>query len=490
MPELRQRHADLIIAGGGLSGLCAAIRAKELGVENVIVLEKNKRPGGNAVFPDLMVAWDGAVPRMPCIDDNRITDGDPRIDPDPQVRRDATFRMTMDWNHWRGDARLIRTLIDESEALYPWIGGMMEPEDYFTDEPLKYRGNMHGRQLKLLLRRCEALRVEIRCATRAKKLLQDEAGRAAGVLAEDAAGEIVFSAGQVILGTGGFMGDEALMRRYLPTFDDTTMEDLWFMGATYSGDGIKMAFEIGAADDGTVAFECDPNKTPWTGNVHTPCRDLLNNTSHPEYVWVSKLGERFCDESKINATNSIYRLPRKACWILFDQAYLDELLAGTPFRPWAYGKGVSDFETLWQRQFEKGYTQKADSWEALAVFIGCPPETLHRTMDEYNADCAAGRDRWFAKPQSALRPMTQPPFYASFSPMPMLVTRGPLRVDCSMRLLGKDYRPIPGFYAVGVDIGGTDSDTYASCAASHSSLFAAASGRIAAQAAARELLNN
>lgn len=489
MTQSRERTVDMIIIGGGLSGLCAAIAAKQEGVEDLVVLEKNANPGGNAVFPDFMVAWDGSIPRMPCLDDNRITDGDPRIDPDPQVRSDAIFRMTMDWNHWRGDARLIRTLVEETERVYPWIGAMMEPEDRFTDEPLKYRGNMRGRQLKMLLRKCRELNVEIVRSTPAKKLLLDEDGRARGVLAEDAGGEITFLARQVLIGTGGFMGDEELMRRYLPTFDETTMEDMCFMGAVYSGDGIKMAFEIGAADDGTVAFECDPNKTPWCRNAFTPCRDLLNNTSHPEYVWVSKLGERFCDESKINATNSMYRLPHKACWILFDQGYLDHLLASSPFRPWAYPKGAEDFETRWQRQFDKGYTKKADTWEELAEFIGCPPETLRRTMDEYNADCLTGRDRWFGKSADAMRPMTDGPFYASFSPMPMLVTRGPLRVDCSMRLLGRDYRPIPGFYAMGVDIGGTDSDTYASCSPSHSSLFSAASARIAARTAAHEILN-
>jgi succinate dehydrogenase/fumarate reductase flavoprotein subunit len=39
---------DLLIIGGGGSGLAAAVRAREMGVENVTILEKTGRTGGNA----------------------------------------------------------------------------------------------------------------------------------------------------------------------------------------------------------------------------------------------------------------------------------------------------------------------------------------------------------------------------------------------------------------------------------------------------------
>ena len=480
-----RERADVIIIGGGLSGLCAAIEAREQGVKDVLILEKAKVTGGNGIFPDIMIAWDGVAPRLPCLDENRIKEGDPRIDPDPKVRADAVFRLTMDWNHWRGDARLLRTLINESENIYGWVRGMMKPEDFFTDEPRRYVGSMTGRQVKIMRRRCDELGVRILTSTAAKKLLQDENGCAAGVVAEDKDGQFVAEAGKIIIGTGGFMGDEELMKRYLPNWDETTMDDFCFMGHTYSGDGIRMAFEIGAADDGTVSFECDPNKTVWTGNAKTPCRDFFNTMTNNGFVWISKNGVRFCDESKINATNSMYRLPGKICWLVFDSAYMEHVLAQEPFRPWLYPH--ASFEKMFARQLEMGYTVKADTWEELAELIGCPPEKLRETMDEYNADCAAGYDRWFCKPPETMFPMLKPPFYANKSPMPMLVTRGPLKVSCDMELLDKNDHPIPGFYAVGVDIGGTDSDTYAAPAPSHSSLFSVASGRIAARHAAKNL---
>ncbi|MCR4443344.1 MAG: FAD-binding protein [Peptococcaceae bacterium] len=486
--KIEEIQADLAIIGGGAGGLSAAIEARDKGVKNVVVLEKMNAPGGNAIFPDLMISWDGRPPKLPCMDDNRIVDGDPRIDPDYTIRTDANFKAAMEWNHWRGDARLIRTLINKSEELSDWLKSKMEPEDYI-ENPEAMRGNMQGRLVKILLRECKKQGIRILCNTPAQKLLKDETGAAAGVLAETKdGGKLIVRSTRVIISTGGFMGDKELMSRYFPNYDENTLNDLVILGFRRSGDGIKMAFEAGAAPDGTVAFEWSLNRIPCLGMSPSPYKDFLNNARNPELVWVTPKGVRFADESKINATNSMYRLPNKTCYILFAENIKEHIVNKTPsiFRWHAYKD--KNLEKEIAQLVETGYVKIAGTWEEIAEWIGADAAVLNETIAEYNSFCAKGHDDWFCKNPKALIPLIKPPFYASKCAMAMLVTCGPLKVNTKMELLDKNDNPLPGFYAAGADIGGIDSDTYAAAVASHSMRFAISSGRIAAENAAKAIL--
>ena len=51
-----RNSADLVIIGGGGSGLSAAVRAREIGIADVVVLEKSPRSGGNAWLAVVMLA--------------------------------------------------------------------------------------------------------------------------------------------------------------------------------------------------------------------------------------------------------------------------------------------------------------------------------------------------------------------------------------------------------------------------------------------------
>src|SRR3954454_15831087 len=64
----------MVVAGAGMAGLCAAARARELGVA-ATVLEKGDRPGGS------MLLSSGVIWRYRSLDDFRreCPDGDPRL---------------------------------------------------------------------------------------------------------------------------------------------------------------------------------------------------------------------------------------------------------------------------------------------------------------------------------------------------------------------------------------------------------------------------
>ena len=77
-------EADVIIVGGGLSGLTAATQAAEKGA-SVICLEKNGTTGGAANMGMAFFAVESHVQR------NQMD----------AWTKDEAFRFIMDYNHWK-----------------------------------------------------------------------------------------------------------------------------------------------------------------------------------------------------------------------------------------------------------------------------------------------------------------------------------------------------------------------------------------------------
>ncbi|MBN1625877.1 MAG: FAD-binding protein, partial [Deltaproteobacteria bacterium] len=133
-----------------------------------------------------------------------------------------------------------------------------------------------------------------------------------------------------------------------------------------------------------------------------------------------------------------------------------------------------------QKQIDKGYAIKTDTIDELAQWICCDPDVLKSTVKDYNSYCEKGYDEDLLKPAEYLVPLNKPPYYAIRNKLAILLTHGPLRVSTEMEVVDTGYNPIPGLYAAGADIGGTENDTYAHLAA-HSSTWAMTSGRIAGE---------
>ena len=59
---MKKINTELLIIGGGASGIAAAVTALEKGVK-VLVVEAQKLPGGNGVFPRGIFAVDSVIQR-------------------------------------------------------------------------------------------------------------------------------------------------------------------------------------------------------------------------------------------------------------------------------------------------------------------------------------------------------------------------------------------------------------------------------------------
>ena len=121
-------------------------------------------------------------------------------------------------------------------------------------------------------------------------------------------------------------------------------------------------------------------------------------------------------------------------------------------------------------------------WDGITQWIGVAPETLKATIDEYNACYDKGRDDVFLKDPSLLLSLRAPPYYASICVMRIHCTSSSIKINHHMEVLDKDDKPIPGFYATGVDAGGWVTETYDQAFLGGSGLgFPVNSGRIAGE---------
>ncbi len=111
--------------------------------------------------------------------------------------------------------------------------------------------------------------------------------------------------------------------------------------------------------------------------------------------------------------------------------------------------------------------------------VGLDPEVLTATVEEYNAACDKGEDPLFFKPARFLRPVDAAPFYAINMAASVLVSCGGIRVNGNLQVVDRDYTPIPGLYAVGMEASGLFGDTYNLDVPGTANGFSHASGRVA-----------
>jgi fumarate reductase flavoprotein subunit len=173
--------------------------------------------------------------------------------------------------------------------------------------------------VKVLKSQCEQSKaVRIFMKTEAQKIVTDKSGRVTGVIAKDEDGNPVNVVSKcVIVCTGGFSGNEALIKKYDPTYNRKEVPPA---GIPHSGDGIRMATEIGAALDGMLVFE-------W-GGFFTSSPVLTVIARRCQNVWINIKGRRYYDESmpiSAEMANALYRQPGRTMCCVFDEPIMQQL---------------------------------------------------------------------------------------------------------------------------------------------------------------------
>jgi fumarate reductase flavoprotein subunit len=451
---------DIVVVGGGGTGLMAAYSAAQNGA-SVVVLEKGERLGGTTgMSVGTVTATATRLQRKAGIVDNA----------DDHFEDMAKFAGPL---VDRDNLKLRRLLVDNARETID----ILESLGIVFMGPLPEPPHRHPRMHAIiphskgfihhLEKACRRENVAMRTRAHAEKLVMAD-GRVQGVELEG--GERVIARRAVILASGDF---SAADRAYKSKYMTGPLLDISGINPLSTGDGQAMGEAAGGevingdlAWGPEIRFLAPPkpsviSKLPtWPslaklillamkivpqalmrpfllGFVTTflaPSHGLFEKGA----ILVDTGGERFCDE-RDRPQDQIGRQADQTAWIVFASEVADQFRAYPNYISTAPGVGYADLTDY--EKTRPDVVRKADTVAQLADAIGVPADALARSVEKFNAS-RAGDDKRAA--------MTTPPFYALGPAISWIVfSEGGLKVDEHLRVLHRDGHPIPGLYAAG-----------------------------------------
>ena len=464
--------ADLIIVGAGGAGLSAAVTAKDLGVKNVLVLEKMPVIGGNtlrcasafnAADPDRQKALPmtetlkEAV--VKAINEKPVSEEHAKLMADVKAKYEAYLKSgsktLFDCPEWHalqtynggdkvGQIPLIRQYSNNVLDTLHWMQSKGSP---VMDRVSQGAGALWQRTHQLdapaglglidpLYQAAVKQGVNFKLGMRVQDLILNDKGRVIGVTATDKVGnkyEFTSKDG-VILATGGYSQNKE-MRQKSAQHLTSEMVSTNQPGAT--GDGIIIATRHGADTTGMNYVQVYPLATPGTGALQGRARKM---SGLDDVIDVNKNGERFVKEDarRDEFVAAIKKQPGGVVYDINDSSIVKPLNSFN-----------EDVETL----VSIGRIYKADSLADLAKQLGMPADKLEATVAEFNKMVEAKKDPKFGR-KLFDRPIVKPPFYATPRAPSIHHTMGGLQISTNAQVLDKNGKPIPGLYAAGEVTGG------------------------------------
>ncbi len=458
---------DVIVVGAGNAALASAVSAKENGADKVLVLEAAARTmrGGNThwsggilrfafdkprdiepLLPDVekeyLNFYEGVTPYTEDIfmaDLMRVTAG--RTDPVLSKVLISNSKDTVFWTHEKGvpmePARSIAGVEVNGVVMWP-PGAIVRAEHEGV--------GLSSSWFKI----AERDGVEIRYEATGRELLQDQAGRVAGVLVQEKGKLTEISAKAVILAAGGFEANAQWRAQYL----GRPWDHAKVRGTSFNqGDGLRMAMEIGAMPCGQWSGRhSTPIDADWADFADRKLTDKSNRLSYLYGVMINRNGKRFVNEGE---DTQFYTYAK------FGAAILDE----------PGGKAYQIFDQKTVHLLEPRYEYAkiplvADTLEELVekMDIDDKPQAI-KTLKEYNK-CAADDDDFdpskkdgvstkgldIEKTNWGIR-LDKPPFHAYAATGGITFTFGGLRINEEAQVIGTDWRVIPGLYTCGEMVG-------------------------------------
>jgi flavocytochrome c len=447
-------HVPLLIIGAGAAGFCAALAAKEAGVDAVVIEQDAVPSGSTALSAGLIPAAGTRFQRA-----KGVADGPERLAADIQRKAHGEAPVALVEFIARGSAPLIEWLSDRHGLPFELI----ENFNYPGHSALRMHGlpSRTGRELIDRLRSAAELH-EVDVLTRciAETVFAEKAGRVRGL-------EIVRGSGQrerigcdaLILACNGYGGNPELVRRFIPEMADA----LYFGHPGNRGDAVLWGERLSAGLACLGAYQGH-------GSVATPHNVLITWAVIMEGGFqVNAQGRRFCDETSgySEQAAAVLRQPNGTAWDIFDAR-----IAGV-------ARQFEDFKTAERA----GAVLIANSVGELAAKMRLPADTfaeewrsveslkMHDEVDRY------GR-RFSAKQE------LRPPFFAVKVTGALFHTQGGLMIDTTARVTRKDGSRLPNLFAAGGAAVGISGNTAAGYLSGNGLLTATVLGRQAGQAGA------
>jgi tricarballylate dehydrogenase len=432
-----QHMQKLVIVGHGAAGLAAALSAAEqartsgLGVD-ITLLEKasEQQAGGNTRFSPSNIRMDA---------------------PD---RLGAGFEEDMlRASGGQADHAYFHTLATHAVETIGWLEGhgvaFATPVYYLSAGPTRIQPVGAGAAIvEKLSHAASAAGVRTIYEAPATRLIGSEGGRIGGV--EFALGDratAILEAGAVVLATGGFQGNATMMReQFGPNADGMKLIS---PGTRFdTGDGIRMALELGAIASGD-----------WNGMHIEPIDPRCAGSApvvlvYPYGIVVDQEGQRFFDEGaglvhetwEAFARDIHFARPNRIAYAILDSRL---------FEIGGFERAIRSDVTPYQ----------SETLEGLAAQIGIPAGKLRRTIDVFNAAATGDASRFDAARRDGLathgltptksnwaRPIAKPPYLAYPLVGGLAYTFGGLATNEKAEVLA-ERGPLPGLYAAGETTG-------------------------------------
>lgn len=417
----------LLVLGSGIAGQTTATAAAESGIE-VILAEKTDSLGGSTVMSGGWFAYSGTVEQRA----RGIEDSD-----------DLFLSDMLEAGEHRNDPALLRAYLDHQLEAYSWLKehgvNFGEVEISAGQSTKRSHHSPIVEVMKSLHEQFQAAGGTTLLKHRAARLLTDGQGKVTGARLISPDGEVDFLASHgVVLATGGFSRGLPLLQTFAPE----QLSAIPFGGRGNTGDGLRMAWKLGAdmADMSVVSGTYGSH--PDTGETH----ELLT-AFYMGAIIVNRSGKRFVDESQSYKVLGRVVLDQQdgLGFQIFDAAVRAKSQRGVPL------KDMDSIE-------DAGHLYRADTLEELAHAVGVDAAGLVTTVERYNAAVTGGDDELerqsLCNGVGALLPIESPPFYAYPAKSLMTTTYCGIKVTPNAEVVDVDGEVISGLYAVGEVVGG------------------------------------
>ena len=427
LPEGEEAQADVVVVGGGASGLAAAASALESGAR-VIVLEKAPHTGGSAALSAGIVTAAGTdiqkasglpadsagLAKLWLEDQKRSVKGAPANLPDA-AQVEALVKQSAETVDWL--TKKVGMQFSANAAAADGIGAyQLLPISSDASRPA---GAEEVEKLEQYVKKLGGI---IRTDTPAWKILTTDDGRVSGVAAADGKNRFTFRAKSVVLASGGFAADLMKVTSRQPRW--AVYVERTGAAKTSTGDGLTMGLQVGAkevSDSWLMGTQFAPAYPEMTAAMLGP-RGFAGATL------VNEKGLRFVKEDLPNITSEMSQ--QLDVWLLTDSK--DPEKAKTL-------RNYLGFDTV-----VHGSTP-----EELGRRMGARADNVKQTIEKLNADAAAGKDTAFGRDPINFTSLTQAPYFAVKVRPVISGTIGGFAVTPDFQVLDNALKPIQGLWAAG-----------------------------------------
>lgn len=427
LPEGEEAQADVVVVGGGASGLAAAASALESGAR-VIVLEKAPHTGGSAALSAGIVTAAGTdiqkasglpadsagLAKLWLEDQKRSVKGAPANLPDA-AQVEALVKQSAETVDWL--TKKVGMQFSANAAAADGIGAyQLLPISSDASRPA---GAEEVEKLEQYVKKLGGI---IRTATPAWKILTTDDGRVSGVAAADGKNRFTFRAKSVVLASGGFAADLMKVTSRQPRW--AVYVERTGAAKTSTGDGLTMGLQVGAkevSDSWLMGTQFAPAYPEMTAA-------MLGERGFAGATLVNEKGLRFVKEDLPNITSEMSQ--QLDVWLLTDSK--DPEKAKTL-------RNYLGFDTV-----VHGSTP-----EELGRRMGARADNVKQTIEKLNADAAAGKDTAFGRDPINFTSLTQAPYFAVKVRPVISGTIGGFVVTPDFQVLDNALKPIQGLWAAG-----------------------------------------